>query len=107
MRELATDGLRTGACALDDVHAHMDALEGSPFARVPGTAMMLLDADLRILRILGPLWADMGIDPADVTGRLLTDVSPAARLTRTLPEYQAVLAGELRSFSLPVDAEHT
>jgi diguanylate cyclase (GGDEF)-like protein/PAS domain S-box-containing protein len=87
---------------LDAALRQMDALRSSPLAQIPGTAMFVLDTELRVRSMLGGVWKQLGVDPADSVGRLLSDVTVAASYERGLAEYGAALAGEHRSFALPL-----
>jgi diguanylate cyclase (GGDEF)-like protein/PAS domain S-box-containing protein len=102
MAPLRTRPIPARTSSFAEALARLDGLAETPFVQIPGTAMMVLDGELRIRLMLGPAWADMGVDAAAVTGRLLTETVPREALERTLPEYAAVLRGESRQFPLPV-----
>jgi diguanylate cyclase (GGDEF)-like protein/PAS domain S-box-containing protein len=95
------------ACALDDVVAHIAALDASPLGGLAGTAAMVLDRDLRVRQMSGPAWAEVGVDPAAIVGRLLADTAPEHAYAAVLPHYRAVLAGEERAFELPMRGDRT
>jgi diguanylate cyclase (GGDEF)-like protein/PAS domain S-box-containing protein len=90
---------------LDDALALMDALGQSMLARIPGAAMMVLDRDLTVRAMAGAAWDDLGVDVAATIGRPLRETAPPDAFARVEPEYAAVLAGESRSFALPLRGE--
>ena len=90
------------ASTFEDALARLDAVGGTLLAQTPGTALMVLDADLRVRLMLGPAWADIGFDPEAIVGHLLAEAIPPHVLARVRPQYEAVLTGEARAFSLAV-----
>ena len=66
---------------------------------LPQASMYIFDAELRILRAGGPLFADHGLGPVQsLEGRLVSDVLPANAWAQVEEHYAAVLRGEHRSF---------
>jgi diguanylate cyclase (GGDEF)-like protein/PAS domain S-box-containing protein len=102
MQPGATDSVQESACALDLALAQIDALAASPLGGVPGAAMLVTDAELRILRAVGRGWEQTSRDPEEITGRLVSEISQPATWALLSKELSRVLAGEQRSFSLPL-----
>jgi diguanylate cyclase (GGDEF)-like protein/PAS domain S-box-containing protein len=92
--------LRAGA--LEETLSQFDALVGSPFAGIEGTAMAVLDAELGLLRLHGTAWVELGVDPDAAVGQPVQALIPANVLATALPKFRAVLRGERCSFSLPL-----
>jgi PAS domain-containing protein len=93
--------------ALADALDRMRGLAGSPLATVPGAAMMVLDAELRVRMMIGPVWAELGVDVDAVVGRPLRETAPPDTYERVAGEYAAVLEGESRAFSLPLSGDRS
>src|SRR4051794_33185343 len=101
MRQLPARPTPAPIGALDAVLARLSELAGSLLDHIPGTAVTVLDTDFRLRLMVGPAWAEMGIDPDVVLGLSLAEISPPTLWERVGPEYEAVLAGEPRAFSVP------
>jgi diguanylate cyclase (GGDEF)-like protein/PAS domain S-box-containing protein len=82
--------------------SQFDTLVASPYGTIEGTASAVLDPELRVLRLFGSAWADLGIDVDAIVGRPLQTVANSGFLGIALPNFAAVLRGETRSFSLPL-----
>jgi PAS domain S-box-containing protein len=65
---------------------------------VSPTAVVLADANERILHIEGEAFARHGLDSGSWTGRTLAELLPAAAAAILLPRYRAALAGSTQSF---------
>jgi PAS domain S-box-containing protein len=65
---------------------------------MPGTAVIIIDPDLRIVRADGPAMNTHGHDVEDWPGRLLADVLAADQTEILEPFFRAALAGEHQSF---------
>ena len=64
---------------------------------MPGTAVIVLDCDLRIVLMEGDVYAKHGYDVTHFTGRDLRDVIPAPTWSRLGEHWMAALAGEPRT----------
>jgi diguanylate cyclase (GGDEF)-like protein/PAS domain S-box-containing protein len=102
MRPVAMQPPKERACALQLALAQVDALATSPLGAVPGAAMFVADDELRILGATGRGWDEIGLDPATLTGVLLSEITTPATWERLDAELTRVLAGEQRAFSLPL-----
>jgi PAS domain-containing protein len=102
MRQLPTTSIATRASALDDVLVRLDALAASPLSQVPGVGISVVDADLRVRLMVGPVWSDLGVDVDAVVGRLLSETTGPETYDDIRSEYARVLAGEPRAFSVAI-----
>ena len=64
---------------------------------IPGTVITVFDRRLRVLLMAGAGPATMGIDPAQATGRPLSELMASSEYVRLEPLYRATLAGESRT----------
>jgi PAS domain S-box-containing protein len=69
-------------------------------AHLPDSTIHLFDHDMRLLLSEGERMRAHGYDPHELEGKLLRDAVPAPVYERLMPEYQAALDGETRSFDL-------
>lgn len=60
----------------------------------PGSGVLLLDRDLRVVTVGGYLFADRGYATEEMVGRLLEDILPPAHAEFLLPRYRAAQAGQ-------------
>jgi diguanylate cyclase (GGDEF)-like protein len=70
------------------------------------SVLLVIDRDLRIRFAAGSRWARLGLDPATLAGRALTDVVPLTLHHEVLPHYEAVFAGETARFTSSFDEEY-
>jgi diguanylate cyclase (GGDEF)-like protein len=87
------------------------ALDTPAVHRLPGPAMrmaavVIADADLRIIYAEGSALDGDGFRVEDWPGRLLTEVLPAALLVELEPHYRAALTGEPQSFEYWSDEDN-
>jgi two-component system, cell cycle sensor histidine kinase and response regulator CckA len=75
----------------------MERLLGDVLGNLPGTAITVFDRRLRVLLMSGSAPKDMGIDPANATGRQLSELMSPAEFVRLEPLYRATLAGASRT----------
>jgi two-component system, cell cycle sensor histidine kinase and response regulator CckA len=75
----------------------MERLLSDVLGNLPGTAITVFDRRLRVLLMSGSAPKDMGIDPANATGRPLSELMSAAEFVRLEPLYRATLAGASRT----------
>lgn len=75
----------------------MERLLADVLGNMPGTAITVFDRRLRVLLMTGAAVADMGIDPATVTGRALSELMSPSEFVRLEPIYRGTLAGESRT----------
>jgi PAS domain S-box-containing protein len=61
-------------------------------------SVIIADLDLRLLHFEGPAFDRHGFDTAGWSGRLLSEVLPAALMSDLEPRYRAALAGDFQSF---------
>jgi diguanylate cyclase (GGDEF)-like protein/PAS domain S-box-containing protein len=102
MRPVAMQPANESACPLALALAQIDRATASPLGAIPGAAMFVTDAELRILGAAGRGWEEVGRDPATLAGVLLSQVTQQATWERLSAELNRVLAGEQRAFSLPL-----
>ena len=77
---------------------------GTILGLLPETGVMIVDPDLRITVMRGPVYARHGYDAAGSEGRDLHDVIPAEAWTRLGAHWLAALAGESRTVdTVPAD----
>jgi PAS domain S-box-containing protein len=75
---------------------------------VSPAAVVVADADERILHVEGEAFARHGLDTGGWTGRALVELVPADAAAILLPRYRAALAGSPQSFQYRThDATHT
>jgi PAS domain S-box-containing protein len=75
---------------------------------VSPAAVVVADADERILHVEGEAFARHGLDTGDWTGRALADLLPADAAAILLPRYRAALTGSPQSFQYRThDTTHT
>jgi diguanylate cyclase (GGDEF)-like protein len=75
-------------------------------ADVSISVLLVVDRSLTIRFAAGSRWARLGIEPARLAGRQLTDVVPLPLHEAVLPHYDAVFAGEVRRFTSTYDEEY-
>jgi diguanylate cyclase (GGDEF)-like protein len=79
---------------------------GALAADVRVSVLLVVDRDLRIRFAAGSRWARIGVDPARLSGRRLSDVVPLPLHGEVLPHYEAVFAGETRRFIASYDEDY-
>ncbi len=73
---------------------------------MPETGVMVVDADLRLVLMEGPVYARHGYDVTSGVGRSLQDVIPAVAWSRLGEHWLAALAGERRTLdTVSIDGE--
>jgi PAS domain S-box-containing protein len=88
------------------LHLNLQRLEDTAelgralISRLPGAGLLIVDADLRILRADGDVHRDL---PADIVGKRVDDVIPAEAWVSLEPRYRAALEGELQAFDFDFD----
>jgi diguanylate cyclase (GGDEF)-like protein/PAS domain S-box-containing protein len=102
MGQVAMRAANESACALELALAQIDALRASPLGGIPGAAIFVTDAELRIVSATGGGWKDVGVDAATLAGALLAEVAQPPTWERLGAELTRVLAGEERAFALPL-----
>jgi signal transduction histidine kinase/CheY-like chemotaxis protein len=78
-------------------NAEMERLLSDVLGNMPGTAITVFDRRLRVLLMSGSAPKEMGIDPANATGRSLSELMSPAEFVRLEPLYRATLAGASRT----------
>jgi diguanylate cyclase (GGDEF)-like protein/PAS domain S-box-containing protein len=73
----------------------------SVLRQLPGAAVVVFDAELRVVLAGGELFEARGWDPDALVGRLVEDALPPGCHAIAGPHYRAALAGEDRAFDLP------
>jgi diguanylate cyclase (GGDEF)-like protein/PAS domain S-box-containing protein len=73
-------------------------LAWSVLASLPGTSVLVLDHDLRIVLATGGAIADQGYTSTQMEGRLIGELARPGTLTRVQPAYEAALRGERPRF---------
>ena len=75
-------------------------LAWSVLASLPNTSVVVFDRDLTLVAAAGGPLTASGFDPAEIVGRDVRDVLPAATYAQYAPHYAAALAGETTSIEL-------
>ena len=78
-----------------------ESLSRALVARLPGSGILLLDRELRIVLFEGDVFRAADWSSEGVEGKLLADVLPAPAWERLGPEYRAALGGQVRTFEYP------
>jgi len=94
IRPLTTPGIDPSGGFAEAIRTAEETLR-----RIPEAAVFVFDADYRLRWAEGPALRRGGHDPAEILGRELQHVLPAAAWARLEPLYERVLAGEEEVFS--------
>jgi diguanylate cyclase (GGDEF)-like protein/PAS domain S-box-containing protein len=103
MSPVANGPARIDPSALDATLAQLDAFSGTALETVPGTALVILDRDLRVRAAFGPLLPERGIDVESAVGRPLSEVGRPGTFELLRAHFEAVLRGETREFAMQLD----
>ncbi len=79
-----------------DANKEMERLLFDVLGNMPGTSITVFDRRLRVLLLTGSATAEAGLDPANATGRPLSELMAPSDFVRLETIYRATLAGESR-----------
>jgi diguanylate cyclase (GGDEF)-like protein/PAS domain S-box-containing protein len=89
----ALDALAGGDGIDERLLAHLRPAARRALAQIPGSGLLIVDAQMRLRLVEGPAYESVGWNTDSLDGRLLSQVLPAKVWEKLAPRYEMALAG--------------
>ena len=89
----ALDALAGGEGIDERLLTHLRPAARRALAQIPGSGLLIVDAQLRLRLVEGPAYESVGWNTDSLDGRLLSQILPAKVWEKLAPHYEMALAG--------------